>query len=206
MPQQIDSLEMLLHEELKDIYDAEKQLTKALPKMVKAASSDELQSALEEHLEVTKQQVSRLERVFELLGKPAKARPCMGMRGLVEEGKEVMEKDAEEVFLDAAIIGAAQKVEHYEIAAYGTVRTFAQMLGNDEVANLLEQTLNEEKEADERLTEISESMLQAHSEQGEEEGEEYMEQDEEEPPRRRTAQAGTRAQAGSKPKGRRRAA
>lgn len=205
MPQQIDSLEMLLTEELKDIYDAEKQLTKAIPKMIKAASSDELQNALEEHLEVTKQQVSRLERVFELLGKPAKTKPCAGMRGLVEEGKEVLEKDAEEPFHDAAIIGAAQKVEHYEIAAYGTVRAFAQMLGNDEVANLLEETLNEEKEADEKLTEVSESLLQAHAERGGEEGEEYMEE-EQETPRTRTAQASSKAPAGSKPKGRRRAA
>jgi ferritin-like metal-binding protein YciE len=156
----IDSLNALFQEELKDIYDAEKRLVRALPKMAKAASAAELRQALEEHLEVTKGQVQRLEQVFELLGVPAKAKACAGMKGLIEEGEEVMGEDASEKLMDAAIIGAAQRVEHYEIAAYGTARTFAERLGNGEVAALLEETLNEEKEADEKLTDISEQLLE----------------------------------------------
>jgi len=159
----IDSLKKLLTEELKDIYDAERQLTKALPKMVKAASSDELRVALSEHLEVTRQQVARLEQVFDLLGEKATSKPCAGMKGPVEEGQEVMEKEAEETLLDAAIIGAAQRVEHYDISAYGTARTFAEMISNQEAADLLQQTLEEEAEADEKLTEISKSILQGHA-------------------------------------------
>jgi ferritin-like metal-binding protein YciE len=175
----IDSIDTLLTEELKDIYDAEKQITKALPKMAKAASAPELKQAFEEHLEITKKQISRLEEVFELLDEKASSKTCAGMKGLLQEGEEVMKEDVdEEVLHDAAIIGAAQKVEHYEIAAYGTVRTFAQMLGNDQVVDLLEQTLEEEKEADRKLTEISEALLQGISE----EGEEYTESMEDEEP------------------------
>ena len=170
----INSLNALLEEELKDIYDAEKRLVRALPKMAKAASAPELRQALQEHLEVTKGQVQRLEQVFELLGVPAKAKPCAGMKGLIEEGEEVMGEDASETLMDAAIIGAAQRVEHYEMAAYGTARTFAERLGNEEAAALLEETLNEEKDADEKLTEISEQLL---------EGMEAMENGEEEAPR-----------------------
>jgi len=179
----INSLETLLQEELKDIYDAEKQLTKALPKMSKAASSEELRTAFQEHLEVTRNQVARLEQIFGLLGQKAKGKACAGMRGLIEEGQEVMEQDAEEMFLDAALIGAAQRVEHYEIAAYGTVRRMAEMLGNQEVADLLQQTLTEEKETDDRLTEIAKTLLEGHStEMGESE---EMETEEEEPARKR---------------------
>ena len=155
----IETLNNLLEEELKDIYDAEKKLVKALPKMAKGASSEDLRTAIEEHLEVTKGQVQRLEQVFELLGKPAKAKPCAGMKGLIEEGEEVLSEDASEELMDAAIIGAAQRVEHYEIAAYGTARTFAERLGLTKIASLLEETLNEEKQADETLTEISEQLL-----------------------------------------------
>jgi ferritin-like metal-binding protein YciE len=157
----VDSLETLLHEELKDIYDAEKRLVKALPKMAKAASSEELRAALEEHLEVTKGQVQRLEEVFDLLGVPAKAKPCAGMKGLIEEGDEVMGQDLEDNLKDAAIIGAAQRVEHYEMAAYGTVRTMAERIGNSQVADLLEETLNEEKEADLKLTEVAEQLYES---------------------------------------------
>jgi ferritin-like metal-binding protein YciE len=156
----IDSLSTLFEEELKDIYDAEKRLVKAIPKMAKAASSAELRQALEEHLEVTKGQVQRLEQVFELLGVPAKTKPCAGMKGLIEEGEEVMDEDATETLKDAALIGAAQRVEHYEMAAYGTARTLAERLGNEEAAELLEETLNEEKEADEKLTEIAQQLLE----------------------------------------------
>jgi len=178
----VESLDQLLQEELRDIYDAEKQLVKALPKMAKAASSEELREALNEHLEVTKGQVERLEQVFETLGTKAKSKSCAGMKGLIEEGEEIIGQDATDELKDAAIIGAAQRVEHYEIAAYGIVWTFAERLGNDEVAELLQETLTEEEEADERLTEISESLLDAVgvSEQAEEEDEGAVIGDEEE--------------------------
>jgi ferritin-like metal-binding protein YciE len=156
----VDSLETLLQEELKDIYDAEKRLTKAIPKLIKNASSGELRSALEEHLEVTKGQVQRLEEVFDLLGVPAKAKPCAGMKGLIEESDEVLEQGLEDNLMDAAIIGCAQRVEHYEMAAYGTVRTMAERIGNSQVADLLEETLNEEKEADLKLTEVAEQLYE----------------------------------------------
>lgn len=155
----IDSLETLLSEQLRDIYDAEKQITKALPKMAKAAESEELKAAFTEHLEVTKRQIGRLEEVFQMMGGKAKSKPCAGMKGLIEEGEEIINEDSEEPFGDEAIIAAAQKVEHYEIAAYGTVRTFAKAMGNDRVAELLEQTLDEEKEMDKKCTMIAESIL-----------------------------------------------
>jgi ferritin-like metal-binding protein YciE len=155
----VDSLHTLLEQELRDIYDAEKRLVKALPKMAKSASSDELKNALEEHLQVTKGQVQRLEQVFELFGLPAKAKTCAGMKGLIEEGEEVMDMDGNPDLLDAAIIGAAQRVEHYEMAAYGTVRAMAERLGNDQAAQLLQETLNEEKEADETLNGVAEQLM-----------------------------------------------
>jgi ferritin-like metal-binding protein YciE len=166
----IGTLEQLLQEELRDIYDAEKQLVRALPKLAKAASSEELQNAFREHLEVTKGHVQRLEQAFEQLGMKPKSKPCAGMKGLVAEGQEVMSEDATEELMDAALIGAAQRVEHYEIAAYGTARTFAEKLGNDAVAELLQETLLEEKEADEKLTEISTSLLEQMEEEEPEAG------------------------------------
>lgn len=162
----IDSLETLLQEELKDIYDAEKRLVKAIPKMVKGASSEELRNALQEHLEVTKGQVQRLEEVFENLGMTAKGKPCAGMKGLIEEGEEVLGEDAPDMLMDAAIIGAAQRVEHYEMAAYGTARSMAERLGNTAVVDLLQETLNEEKEADEKLTEIAGQLYEQMGESG----------------------------------------
>ena len=166
----IDSLKTLLEEELKDIYSAEKQLLRALPKMVKKASSPELKSALQEHLEVTEGQVERLEEVFATLGKPAKAKTCKAMQGLIEEATEMMSEDAEEAVLDAAIIASAQKVEHYEIASYGTVRTWARLVGEEEAAELLQKTLDEEGEADHRLSELAENFVnpEADSEDDEE--------------------------------------
>ena len=157
----INTLQTLFEEELKDIYDAEKRLVRAIPKMAKASTSEELRQALTEHLEVTKGHVERLEQVFELIGKPAKAKTCAGMKGLIAEGEEVMGEDSTDELMDAAIIGAAQRVEHYEMAAYGTARTFAERLGNTKAAGLLEETLNEEKEADEKLTQISEQLLES---------------------------------------------
>jgi ferritin-like metal-binding protein YciE len=132
----ITSLNELLAEELKDIYSAEKQLLRAMPKMAKKATSPELKSALQEHMEVTQRQVERLEQVFESIGKPAKAKTCKAMQGLLEEATEIMGEDADDAVLDAGIIAAAQKVEHYEIASYGTVRTWARLCGQEEAANL----------------------------------------------------------------------
>jgi ferritin-like metal-binding protein YciE len=169
---QADGLRELFEDELKDIYWAEKALTKAIPKMIKKATSEELISALEEHLEVTKGHVERCEQAFEALGKPARAKKCEAMEGLTKEAEEIMESTAEGVVRDAGIISAAQKVEHYEIASYGTLCAFAKTLGEDEVASLLEQTLNEEKEADETLTSIAESSINIQANEEDEEGEE----------------------------------
>ena len=153
-----NSLKELYVDELRDLYDAEQQITKALPKMIDAASSDELQSALNEHLEVTKQQAQRLEKIFENLGEKVKGKKCKGMEGLIKEGSEVIEENEDEQVRDAAIISAAQRVEHYEMAGYGTVRTYASPLGEDNAADLLQQTLDEEKEADEKLTQLAEQI------------------------------------------------
>ena len=170
---QADGLRELFEDELKDIYWAEKALTKAIPKMIKNATSEELISALEEHLEVTKGHVERCEQAFEILGKPARAKKCEAMAGLTKEAEEIMESTAEGVVRDAGIISAAQKVEHYEIASYGTLCSFARTLGENEVADLLEQTLNEEKEADQTLTGIAESSINIEAnEEDTEEGDE----------------------------------
>lgn len=153
-----NSLNEILIEELQDLYSAETQLTKALPKLAKAATNEELKAGFQEHLEQTKVHVTRLERVFELLGAKPQGKTCKAMEGLIAEGSEKIELDAEPAAKDAALIGAAQKVEHYEIAGYGTVRTWAEVLGEDEVADLLQETLDEESETDEKLTELSETV------------------------------------------------
>jgi ferritin-like metal-binding protein YciE len=151
--------------ELKDLYNAENQLVKALPKMAKAASSDELRQGFEEHLEQTRGHVQRLEQIFESLDESPKGKKCLGMEGLVKEGGEVMNEDFEEAVMDAALIGAAQRVEHYEMAAYGTAREFANLLGQSKHASLLEETLQEEKETDEKLTMLAKEInSQANSE------------------------------------------
>jgi ferritin-like metal-binding protein YciE len=155
----LDSLEKLYVDELRDLYNAENQLLKALPKMAKRASHQELKQAFEEHLEQTKGQVERLEEIFEKLDEKPTGKTCKAMKGLVEEGSEFMKEDGDESVLDAGLISAAQKVEHYEIAAYGTVRTFANMLGDNEAAELLQRTLDEEGETDKRLTELAESVV-----------------------------------------------
>jgi ferritin-like metal-binding protein YciE len=160
----LKSLDDLLVHELQDIYNAEAQILKALPKMIKAASHPELQSAFEEHLEQTEGQVERLDQVFKLLGVPAKGKKCEGMAGLLEEGKKVMEEDAEPGVMDAALIAAAQKVEHYEIASYGCVCTYAEMLGYDQVHDLLGQNLEEEELTDEKLTALAESVINLDAE------------------------------------------
>lgn len=150
-----DSLQELYVEELKDLYSAEKQLTKALPKMAKAATSPELRSGFEEHLEQTKDHVQRLEEIFAMLGKKGSGKKCVGMEGLVKEGSEIMGDDFEQDVMDAALIAAAQRVEHYEIAGYSTVCAYADLLGESRHAALLRQTLQEEKETNQKLTALS---------------------------------------------------
>jgi ferritin-like metal-binding protein YciE len=156
----IDSLRSLLIQQLRDLYDAEKRLTKAIPKLVKAATADDLSSALEEHLGQTEEHVSRLEQAFNAIGEPAKGKECAGIKGIIEEGDEhVGEEFADDGLRDATIIGAAQRVEHYEMAAYGTAIAHARRLGLDQVVELLEETLGEEKAADEKLTEVAETVV-----------------------------------------------
>jgi ferritin-like metal-binding protein YciE len=148
-------LKELYIDELKDLYNAETQLVKALPKMAKAAASEELHAGFEKHLEQTRGHVTRLEQIFESLGESPKGKKCKGMEGLVEEGSEIIDEDLEDSVKDAGLIGAAQRVEHYEIAAYGTVKAFADTLGHSEHVSLLEETLEEEKETDEKLTDLA---------------------------------------------------
>jgi ferritin-like metal-binding protein YciE len=175
----LESLHDLYVEELRDLYNAENQLLKALPKMAKAASDPNLRAAFEEHLAVTRGQVDRLDRIFKRLGERATGKKCAAMEGLIEEGKEMMEEEAPPAVLDAALISAAQKVEHYEIASYGCVRTYARLLGYDDAAELLQETLDEEGDADKKLTELAETVINVEAE---EEGEA-----EPAPRRRRTA-------------------
>jgi ferritin-like metal-binding protein YciE len=148
-------LKHLYVEELKDLYSAENQLVKALPKIAKAATSPDLRAGFEAHLNQTKEHVARLEKIFEGLDESPKGKKCMGMEGLINEGSEMIEENPAPEELDAGLISAAQRVEHYEIAGYGCVRTYAELLGEDAAAALLQQTLDEEKETDEKLTELS---------------------------------------------------
>ncbi len=159
MAKQLKSLDDLLVNELQDIYHAEGQITKALPKMIKAANNAELRAAFEEHLQQTEGQIERLDRVFELLAVPVKGKKCEGMAGIIAEGQKTMEEDAPPDVLDAALIAAAQRVEHYEIASYGCVATYAELLGYDQVHDLLGQNLDEEERTDERLSDLAESVI-----------------------------------------------
>ena len=156
----VESIEDLFLDELKDLYSAEKQITKALPKLVKAASTRELSAAFDSHLQETKGHVERLEEIFEKLGKRGAGKTCEGMKGVLEEGSEVIQEIEKGPVRDAGLIAAAQRVEHYEIAGYGSVRSFAELLGKSDIVELLEETLEEEKAADEKLTKISESVNQ----------------------------------------------
>ena len=151
----VKTIDELLLDELKDIYSAEKQITKALPKMARAAASQDLKSAFESHLEETQVHVERLDKIFETLGKAPRGKMCHGMEGLIEEGSEMISELEKGPVRDAGLISAAQRVEHYEMAAYGSVREFANLLGRKEVASLLEETLEEEKATDEKLTGIA---------------------------------------------------
>jgi ferritin-like metal-binding protein YciE len=151
----IENLEDLFLHELKDILDAERQITKALPKMAKGAESEELKAAFEEHLSVTEEQIGRLETIFQSMDKAARGKHCPGMEGLLKEGSEMLKEEEPGPALDAALIAGAQKVEHYEIAAYGTLVEWAKLLGMDDAVELLETTLAEEKETDEKLTAVA---------------------------------------------------
>ena len=155
----IKTLDDLFLDEIRDLYDAEKQLTKALPKMAKGASSDELREAFESHLKETTNQVSRLEQIFEGLGVKGTGKKCAAMTGLIKEGEELMNQTDGAAVRDAGLIAAAQKVEHYEMSGYGSARTHAQLLGHMEAVSLLEETLTEEKEADKKLNDIAEDMV-----------------------------------------------
>lgn len=155
MTKQPKDLNALFHETLKDIYFAEKQILRALPKMAKSAQSDELRRAFETHREQTEGHVDRLDQVFEIIGKPARGKTCEAINGIIEEGKEIMEDFADTEALDAGLLAAAQAVEHYEISRYGTLKTWARQLGLNEAARLLETTLAEEKKTDELLSKLA---------------------------------------------------
>ena len=167
----IKSLRDLLVDELRDLHNAENQLIKALPKMAKAANHEDLKEGFQEHLEQTRGHVDRLERCFKILGMKASGKTCHAMKGLVEEGKEAIEEDAPDSLKDAKLIGAAQRVEHYEIAAYGTARNFAQTLGETKIADLLQETLDEEGDTDKKLTELAETINEQAQSEGESEEE-----------------------------------
>ena len=155
----LNSFDDLLVEQLQDLYDAEQRLTKALPQMAAAANSPSLKSAFQEHFQQTENHVSRLEQVFKLLGKTAQSKTCDAMKGLISEGNEVATATGDPNVKDAALIAAAQRVEHYEISGYGSVRTFAQRLGRNDAARLLQQTLDEEANTDKKLTELAEQFI-----------------------------------------------
>ena len=163
---QMQDLQDLYVGELRDLYNAEKQLIRALPKMAKKASDDQLRQAFETHVEETKGHVDRLEQIFEKLGRKAGGKTCKAMQGIVEEGKEMMEEAEEPEVLDAALIAAAQRAEHYEIAGYGTVRTYAKLLGDDQAAKILQKTLDEEGETDKKLSQLAESSINLEAMQG----------------------------------------
>jgi ferritin-like metal-binding protein YciE len=182
----LHTLQDLYVDELKDLYSAEQQILKALPKMAKAASNPELKNAFNLHLQQTEEQVRRLDHIFSELGKNPRGKKCMGMAGLIEEGQEILKEKADPAVKDAGLISAAQRVEHYEMAGYGTVRTFAQMLGFDDAAEALQQTLDEEGDTDHKLTQLAENIINPEAESedeeedtGDDEEDLYMEEEEE---------------------------
>ncbi len=168
MSSEVASLKDLYTDHLKDLYSAEHQITKALPKIIKKATSPELKKGLEDHLEETMNHILRLEQIFGSLDASPRGKKCVGMEGVLEEGKEVMSEKMASDLMDAALIGGCQKVEHYEISAYGTVRAFASLLGEDQAVDLLTQTLDEEKAADEKLTELGVNIVNIEALQEEE--------------------------------------
>ena len=168
----MDSLEDLLKDEIKDIYDAEKQLIKALPKLIKKATNEQLKEALSAHLQETEQHAERLEQVFEQFGMPTRGKRCEGMQHLIAEGSDMIAECDDDDTRDAVIIAAAQKCEHYEIASYGTIRVWANLLGKNDAGAIFEETLDEEKEADQKLTAIAEGFVNEAAAEGQEEEEE----------------------------------
>lgn len=172
----LEDLKDLFLEQLKDVYDAEHRITKALPKMAREATSEELSTAFDEHLTQTEEHVARLEKVFRMVGETPSKKTCKAMVGLLQEGEEIMKEDATESVLDAGLISAAQKVEHYEMATYGALRDWAQLLGMNEAADLFQETLDEERDTDKALTEIAQSLnveaMEGEDEEESEEGEE----------------------------------
>jgi ferritin-like metal-binding protein YciE len=193
----LDSLNTLLVEELRDLYDAEQQLTRALPKMAKAATTPELREAFEEHLQITEQHVSRLEESLQALESNGRGKKCKGMQGLIEEGQEHVDADGDEDVIDAALIGAAQKVEHYEISAYGTAREHATCLGHTEIADLLQQTLDEERETDRKLSALAEDLVNRQAVGGSMEDDDELDDEDEES----SDELAKPAPKGAKPKG-----
>jgi ferritin-like metal-binding protein YciE len=191
----LESLQELYVKELRDIYNAENQIIKALPKMIKKSSNPQLKQAFTDHLEVTRAQVERLDQIFADLGKRATGKKCVGMEGLIEEGKELIEEEPEPEVLDAGLIGAAQRVEHYEIAAYGTVRSYAELMGFERHAQLLQETLDEEGDADKLLTQIAESSVNVEAEVAGDEAEVGVRSS------REPEAGGRRGTSGSKPTG-----
>jgi ferritin-like metal-binding protein YciE len=167
----MENIRDLFIHELQDTLHAEKQIVKALPKMVEAASSTDLKEAFQAHLQETEGQITRLEKVFEHLGQPVNAKKCEGMAGILKEGEELMEEEADEKVMDVALIAAAQKVEHYEIASYGCLCTWAELLNEEEVADLLKENLAEEEDADEKLSDLAESTINSAANTGEQEEE-----------------------------------
>ena len=162
----LKTLDDLLVKELRDLYSAEKQLIRALPKMAKGANSEALRDAITDHLEVTRVHAERLEKIFEMLEVSSRGPKCAAMEGLIEEGSQMLEEEGDPSVIDAGIIGAAQRVEHYEIAGYGVARTFARLLGRDKIADLLQTTLDEEAETDKKLTELAESEINVEAAMG----------------------------------------
>jgi ferritin-like metal-binding protein YciE len=154
----VENLQQLFVEQLRDLYDGEQQITEALPKLIDKASNPQLKSALQEHLDITKRQIDRLEEIFDQLDEDADGETCKGMKGVIKEGDDLVSKTDDAGVRDASIITSAQRVEHYEIAGYGTVKTYARQLGKPEFVKILEQILNEEKEADQKLTQLAESI------------------------------------------------
>jgi ferritin-like metal-binding protein YciE len=193
----VNSLQELYSKQLSDLYSAEQQIVKALPKMIDATQSEELRDALNEHLNVTKNQVSRLEKIFEQMGERPENEKCKGMEGVLQEGSELLKELEDEDVRDAGIIASAQRVEHYEIAGYGTARTFATLLGQEEAAELLEETLQEEKDADEKLSEIAEELNFEAADSEESEGE-SPDSEEREPARGKSSQKATAGRASKK--------
>jgi ferritin-like metal-binding protein YciE len=167
MAQRLNNLQDLFVQELKDLYNAERQIQDALPKMAEKASNPELRNAFNEHLQVTGEHVRRLEQIFDTLQQSPTGMKCKGMEGIIDEGKDLLKQDAESHVKDAGIIGQAQRVEHYEISGYGTACAYAEQLGFGEAARMLRQTLNEEEEADRRLTKIAEEIVNPSAQQGE---------------------------------------